>query len=97
MRTIIMDEFLRLKNTNVIDVREPEEHASGHIEGALLMPLNTLPSEITILDKNKTYHIVCHSGGRSSIASQFLSQNGFDVVNVMGGMSAYRGDLVYEM
>lgn len=97
MRTIIMDEFLRLENPNVIDVREKDEYENGHIKGALLMPLNTLPNKIQFLDKTRTFHVVCHSGARSTIASQYLAQNGFKVVNVMGGMSAYKGELDYEV
>lgn len=92
-----MDEMLRINNLNVIDVREHDEHEMGHIQGALLMPLNSLPTQLENLDKSKTYHIVCHSGSRSQIAAQYLSSKGYSVVNVLGGMSAYKGKLSYEM
>ncbi|WP_346024535.1 rhodanese-like domain-containing protein [Alkalibacterium indicireducens] len=43
--------------------------------------------------KDKEYHVICLSGGRSSMVCDFLGNQGYDVVNVMGGMSAWRGDI----
>ena len=96
-QTIGADEFSRLKKIKVIDVRETQEHAYGYIKEAHLMPLNTIPSQLHNLSKEDTYYVVCHSGARSSFACQYLSNQGYGVVNVMGGMSAYKGDLEYEM
>jgi len=44
-------------------------------------------------DKSKEYHIVCHSGSRSSMACRTLKNNGFNVINVSGGTGRYRGKL----
>ncbi|NLC33963.1 MAG: rhodanese-like domain-containing protein [Erysipelothrix sp.] len=96
-QSITMNEMQRMKDINIIDVRESEEHQMGVIEGAILMPLNTIPSHLDELDKEETYHLVCHSGNRSSIAAQYLSKQGYNVVNVMGGMSAYSGKLSHEV
>ncbi len=95
--TILMRELMNMKQLKIIDVRDPEEHAYGIIPHAYKIPLDTLPQKLTLLDKNDTYYIVCASGSRSLVACSFLSSKGYNVVNVMGGMSAYRGELSYEM
>ena len=81
------------KAFNIIDVREPDEFAAGHIPEAVNVPLSEFPKVTENLDKSKHYHVICQSGGRSAMASQNLSQLGYDVTNIMGGMSAWRGDI----
>lgn len=80
---------------NIIDVREPEEWLSGHIPGAKLIPLRLLPFKIMELDRNTEYLIVCHSGSRSTRACEYLTDEGFKVVNLLGGMSHWTGALAY--
>ncbi|MEI4803513.1 rhodanese-like domain-containing protein [Bacillus sp. NPDC077411] len=77
---------------NIIDVREVEEVAEGKIPKALHIPLRLLEFRMHELDKNKEYVIVCHSGGRSSRAVQFLESYGFQVINMNGGMLAWEGE-----
>lgn len=96
--SVMMMEFeqlLRKGTLNILDVREDDEFESGHIEGAQHIPLGEIPTSLEKLDKSKEYHVVCFSGSRSAMASKYLAQNGFKVVNVMGGMSAYRGDVIF--
>ena len=96
--SVMMAEFeqlLRKGNLNVIDVREIDEFESGHINGAEHIALGTIPANLDKLDKNKEYYVMCLSGSRSAMASKYLAQQGFKVVNVMGGMSAYRGDVEF--
>ncbi|GAB4008762.1 rhodanese-like domain-containing protein [Nocardioides ultimimeridianus] len=72
----------------VLDVREPDEWAAGHIEGAVHIPLRTLPArvdEVAALDAAQTL-VVCKVGGRSAQAVAYLSQQGYDVINLAGGM-----------
>lgn len=92
-KTISMSEFdevYRKKDgMTILDVREEDEYKSGHIPGARSAPLSGFPAQ---LEKGKTYYVVCQSGGRSTMACQYLARNGHDVVNVMGGMSAWRGE-----
>lgn len=83
------ERYRKNKDIHIIDVREDDEFESGHIPGAKSLPLSQFPME---LDKDKSYYVVCQSGGRSSMACQLLAQNGYDVTNVMGGMSAWRGE-----
>ena len=72
----------------IVDVREPDEWAQGHIAHATLVPLATVPGNVEQFDGEPTY-IVCRSGARSGRACQFLSDQGHDVVNVAGGMLAW--------
>ena len=69
----------------VLDVREPVEWAHGHIEGAVHVPLMDLPQRLTELPRDQTL-VVCKVGARSGQAVGYLAQQGFDVVNLDGGM-----------
>ncbi|WP_079509420.1 rhodanese-like domain-containing protein [Mesobacillus jeotgali] len=82
---------LSLNEFEVVDVREVNEVAQGKIPGALHIPLGLLEFRMNELDKNKTYVMVCRSGGRSSRATQFLEYYGFNVINMQGGMMTWQG------
>jgi len=70
----------------VIDVREPDEYASGHIPGAILVPLSTVMENSGEFLSEDTVFVVCRSGGRSMQACELLHDNGIvNVVNVAGG------------
>ena len=71
----------------LIDVRQPEEYELGHIKNALLHSVENI--ETFKQSKNKTYYVYCKSGNRSRKASQFLTQRGYNVVNLDGGYTAY--------
>jgi rhodanese-related sulfurtransferase len=75
-------------SARVVDVREPDEWAQGHIAHASLVPLATVPANIESFDGAPTY-VVCRSGGRSAQACEFLRAQGRSVVNVSGGMIAW--------
>lgn len=79
---------------NVIDVREVDEVAGGKIPTAVNIPLGTVEEKMNDLDKSKEYIIVCRSGGRSGRATQFLEDQGFNVINMSGGMLAWEGKTV---
>lgn len=73
----------------IIDVRTPEEFASGHIEGALNIDFRseTFRDELNVLDKNKTYLIYCRSGGRNTSALAIIGElNLREVYNMSGGI-----------
>lgn len=96
-QSISMPEFEQEWKRNklpVVDVREQDEWENGHLEGAIHLPLSGFPDLKGKLDKDKEYFVMCHSGGRSAMACQHLAQDGFNVTNIMGGISAWRGDLV---
>ena len=70
----------------VVDVREPDEYESGHIPGAILVPLSTVLSNTSEFESDETVYVVCRSGGRSMQACEMLHDVGIsNVVNVAGG------------
>lgn len=95
-KSVGMPEFYqeaKRKQLSIVDVRETDEYARGHIPGAVNFPLSDLGSDFTKLDKNTDYYLVCQSGGRSAMAAEFLSDQGFNVTNVMGGTGSWMGPL----
>jgi rhodanese-related sulfurtransferase len=73
----------------ILDVRTPEEFASGHIEGALNIDFNggDFANEITRLNPSENYAIYCRSGSRSGQAASIMHKAGFhEVSNLNGGV-----------
>jgi len=74
----------------LIDVREPHEHAVSQIDGARLIPLRELPSQLRELPRDREIIIHCKSGARSARAVKLLLESGFPrVTNVQGGIDAW--------
>ena len=70
------------KGAIVLDVRTKEEWDEGHTEGAEHIVLTVIPSEIErIKSWGKPIIAVCRSGGRSGQATQFLANQGIDIIN----------------
>lgn len=72
----------------VLDVREDDEWAAGHIHGAVHIPLMELPArlgEFVELEAPQTL-VVCKAGGRSARATAYLAQQGYEVANLIDGM-----------
>ena len=70
----------------IVDVRQTEEYAAGHIPLATLKPLDSLRGNTTDLPKDRDIYLVCRSGMRSQQAAKILSEQGFErLVNVEGG------------
>lgn len=82
----------------IVDVRTQEEYDSGHIEGAILVPLNILMLEDfnALLDKEQVILVYCRSGNRSRTASQILVDAGYTGVYDFGGVNTWPDDLVRE-
>lgn len=75
----------------VVDVRRVGEYVSGHVPGALNLPLDTLEERIGELDRRKSIAAICEGGYRSSIGTSILERHGISpVVNVTGGTAAWR-------
>ena len=72
----------------MLDVREVEEFEALHLEDARNFPLSKLTDTFEKLDKDNLYYVICKSGMRSARACQFLAEQGYEVVNVKGGMDA---------
>jgi rhodanese-related sulfurtransferase len=74
----------------VIDVREKWENDLCRIPGSLLIPLGDLPQRSSELPKDRTIVLHCHHGGRSSRATAWLRQHGYDnAFNLKGGIHAW--------
>lgn len=73
----------------LLDVREQDEWVAGHAPGAVHVPLAQVPSRLDEIPSDEVVHVVCRSGGRSAQATAWLNRNGYDAVNVSGGMGAW--------
>ena len=73
----------------VVDVREPEEFATGHVPGAVNIPMGQVHRRLGELDRSRRQLVVCRSGNRSSQVVAVLRRAGYDAVNVTGGMGAW--------
>lgn len=81
-------------NVNIVDVRTPEKFASGHIEGAINIPLSQLEDNLEQLDKEKHYYVICQAERFSRQGTEILNNNGFEATNVTAGMNDYPGETV---
>ena len=75
----------------LLDCREPDEHATASLPGALLIPMREIPERLALLEPHRDGRIVvhCHHGGRSLRVTQFLRQRGFaQAQNMAGGIDA---------
>lgn len=86
------EQLVKKETLHILDVREQEEYEGGHMKGATLLSLNTIPERVGDLLVEQDYYIICHSGVRSVKACEYLAEKGFRVINVLGGMSAWRGE-----
>ena len=83
------------EHTQFIDVRQPEELATGTIEGAINVPLDQFAERVAELDPQRRVVLLCRSGNRSGRAAEYLVHVGFsDVINLVGGMVGYHGPTV---
>lgn len=78
-------------NAVLLDVREDDEWARGHAAGAQHIPMSEVPARLGEIDGDAALYVICHAGGRSLKVSHYLARNGFEPVNVNGGMLAWAG------
>ena len=98
INNITSEEFHTLLSSDfkdvLLDVRNPDELKDNmnSLKGAVNIPLPELPDRFDELNtyKNNNIYVMCHSGGRSSIATRMLTQSGYSAVNITGGMQMYR-------
>ena len=86
-------EYLSNDSVQLVDVRTPEEYTEGHIAGS--RNINVFNSDFIdeaekALDKSKPVAVYCRSGKRSADAAKILAENGFNVVNLEGGILAWK-------
>lgn len=76
--------------TILVDVRSELEHANGHIEGSINLPVDELRARLDELDLSKEIWVYCQVGLRGYTASRILMQKGFKVKNLTGGFKTYQ-------
>jgi rhodanese-related sulfurtransferase/glyoxylase-like metal-dependent hydrolase (beta-lactamase superfamily II) len=86
---ISVDEANADPSLLVVDVREPFEWDEVHAPQAVHVPLGDLPAHLGELDASRRIACLCRSGNRSGTATAWLLEQGFDAVNVTGGMIAW--------
>ena len=80
----------------LVDVREYEEVQAGMVEGAKHIPMGEIPARLDEFDKDKEYIFICRSGGRSGNVCHYLQEQGFKVVNMVGGMLDWTGEVIVK-
>lgn len=89
MKTI--KELLQEPQATIIDVRSPMEYASGHVDGAVNIPVDEIAHETDQLKAlTPPYILYCRSGARSSMAAHYMTQAGFKEVYNAGGLADIR-------
>jgi rhodanese-related sulfurtransferase len=80
------------EKVTLLDVRTPDEYTQEHIEGSILIPLQTLDKNLGLIAGEKSHKIIvyCRSGTRSVSASRLLADNGFIPLNVKGGITEWK-------
>jgi phage shock protein E len=86
---------LLANGAQIIDVRSKTEFAGGHIQGALNIPIQDMPSQLGKIKKTRAVILCCASGMRSGQAKQLLLQRGYsdDLVHNAGSWMALRAKL----
>lgn len=94
--TLSVEEFAnRIDSSNVflLDVRTPEEFKEGHIHGAHNLDVQSEDfnhEAVSELPKDKVIAVYCGSGRRSALAAEKLANDGFTVINLDGGLAAWK-------
>ena len=88
--------FLDDGNYYFLDVRTIKEHKNQSIPGTDCIPVQKLEERIDELNKHRKKKIIvyCRSGNRSSTAVKVLNENGFNALNMIGGMNGWKGETI---
>lgn len=90
-----LPEYMSDKKRMCIDVREPHEYKSGHVQGMVNIPLGQIGQRMSELPKDREIILMCRSGNRSMMAARTLKKRGYSqLINVRGGISAWSGKVV---
>jgi len=90
VKSISVDNLATLvPGVPLIDVREAEEFAEASVPGTMNLPLSGLQLNFGGVPIGRTVYVMCASGGRSARATAFLAEQGYDAVNVMGGITEW--------
>ena len=89
-----VEEYRAVPQAILLDVRTPEEYGGGHVPRSRNLPLQQIEKITSIAEKKETpLFVYCQSGARSRQAVSLLQRMGYENVNNIGGMAAYRGEV----
>jgi rhodanese-related sulfurtransferase len=88
----LQDRLMRGEQIQIIDVRTPREFADGHINGAVNVPIQSLPRRLPDLglDVSKPVVTICKTAHRSVPATRLLRRRGFDASQLAVGLDEWR-------
>lgn len=89
-----LGRYMNDKNILLVDLREAEDFRRGHIPGAVNIPYDEMGRHKAVLSQYREILMYCDRGNTSLRASRELSREGYQVINLYGGIHAYRGRLV---
>ncbi|ROQ30959.1 rhodanese-related sulfurtransferase [Frondihabitans sp. PhB188] len=87
--TVTVTELNNATDPVLVDVREPNEHATGHVKGAINIPLDTLPARVDEVPDAEPIFVICQAGNRSSRGADIVIDLGYQAVSVDGGTQAW--------
>ena len=82
-------DLVRERRVQLVDVREPSEHAAGRIAGARHLDLGRLAAEASTIDLARPVVFYCRVGARSGLATQAFRASGYEAYNLAGGLTAW--------
>ncbi|MFG6475308.1 rhodanese-like domain-containing protein [Microbacterium sp. P06] len=88
MQSITVQQLRHREGTPLIDVREADEFAAGHVPGAVNLPMSTIGDRLEELPEGP-FDVICQVGGRSARVVEALTARGHDATNVDGGTGAW--------
>ncbi len=95
MKEINVNDIDKISDAFIIDVREHEEvFETGTIKGSVHIPMMTVPNNLNKIPRDREIYILCRSGRRSYEVASYLSELGYNAINLKGGIIKYKGKLV---
>jgi rhodanese-related sulfurtransferase len=82
----------RRAEVQILDVRQPEEWATGHIADSVHIPMDEIPSRLHEIARDRPVVAVCRSGPRSDHVAQYLQRVGITAENKSGGLQQWTDD-----
>jgi len=92
-----LKEKLDKKTVTLIDVREEFELKIAKISGCVSIPLQQIPKRLSEFNFDTKYAVICHTGLRSEIATNYLINNGYSAHNVHGGIDCWAKSIDKDM
>ena len=98
MKTINVKELKHLfssgsKEFELLDVRETDETILCKLDQAIHIPMMSVPKRLNELNNKKEIIVMCHSGVRSMQVCIFLNRNGYNAINLNGGIDAWAKEI----